>query len=576
MKKKSNVPDNSKNIDNTLKNIYKSKGSPKFLFVLLLFLYAIAYFFVIKAALNQGEIALFGSTLPYTIFAGVFTTFANFCIIFLVLLFKKAGFFTSLSILVLQFPMIIVNLFERHSVASIPGAFTNLFTIVIISIIFLINLRISKYQEEIRNQAITDTLTKLPNRFACTELSNELIKKNEKFAIISIDLNNFKKINDTMGHESGDKVLIEVAHRWRNLADSRLSGTTDFLSRLGGDEFALIIRDYNSCLDIINTVNAYESELEKKFTIDDCDYFITASFGYAEFPIDADNTISLLSYSAAALHEVERLNNSNKILRYTHNLLKTEQILETERKIRYALENDAVFIYLQPQYNSEHKLRGFEALARMKDLDGSFISPVDFIPVAERVGLVDKIDMLVFRRAAEFLADILKQKQIDIIISSNISVRHLMKNNFIDEIKNVLQETGVPANHFEIEITESIMIDSDEKALKCINEIKKMGIKVAIDDFGTGYSSLSYLHKFPADMLKIDKSFIDVMNTSDSSKKYVATIISIGHILNLQVISEGVESDDQLETLKEIGGDYIQGYIWGRPMPPEQAARLVL
>ncbi|MCR4954797.1 MAG: bifunctional diguanylate cyclase/phosphodiesterase [Treponema sp.] len=576
MKKKSNVPDNSKNIDNTLKNIYKSKGNPKFLFVLLLFLYAIAYFFVIKAALMQGEFTIFGGEIPYAIFAGVFTTFANFCIIFLVLLFKKAGFFTALTILVVQFPMIIVNLFIRHAVASIPGAFTDLFTIVIITIIYLNNLRISRYQEEIRNQAITDMLTKLPNRFACTELSNELIKKNEKFAIISIDLNNFKKINDTMGHEAGDKVLIDVSKRWRALADSRFSGTTDFLARLGGDEFALIVRDYNSCLDIINTVDAYETELEKKFTIDDCDYFITASFGYAEFPIDADNTISLLSCSAAALHEVERLNNSNKILRYTHNLLKTEQILETERKIRYALENDAVFIYLQPQYNSEHKLRGFEALARMKDLDGSFISPVDFIPVAERVGLVDKIDMLVFRRAAEFLADILKQKQIDIIISSNISVRHLMKNNFIDEIKGVLQETGVPANHFEIEITESIMIDSDEKALKCINEIKNMGIKVAIDDFGTGYSSLSYLNKFPADMLKIDKSFIDVMNTNDSSKKYVATIISIGHIMNLQVISEGVESDDQLETLKEIGGDYIQGYIWGRPMPPEQAARLVL
>ena len=235
MKKNSNVPDNSKNIDNTLKNIYKSKGNPKFLFVLLLFLYAIAYFFVIKAALMQGEFTIFGGEIPYAFFAGVFTTFANFCIIFLVLLFKKAGFFTALSILVLQFPMIIVNLFIRHAVASIPGAFTDLFTIAIITIIYLNNLRISRYQEEIRNQAITDMLTKLPNRFACTELSNELIKKNEKFAIISIDLNNFKKINDTMGHEAGDKVLIDVSKRWRALADSRFSGTTDFLARLGGD-----------------------------------------------------------------------------------------------------------------------------------------------------------------------------------------------------------------------------------------------------------------------------------------------------------------------------------------------------
>ncbi len=169
----------------------------------------------------------------------------------------------------------------------------------------------------------------------------------------------------------------------------------------------------------------------------------------------------------------------------------------------------------------------------------------------------------------------IRAREADIVLSMNVSVRHLMKNDFIDELREIIASCSVPARNLEIEITESIMIDSAEKALDRIRQVKAMGIKVAIDDFGTGYSSLSYLNKFPADMLKIDKSFIDVMNTSESSKQYVATIISIGHILNLKVISEGVETEDQLETLKNVGCDYIQGFIWGRPLPPEEAARLV-
>ena len=212
----------------------------------------------------------------------------------------------------------------------------------------------------------------------------------------------------------------------------------------------------------------------------------------------------------------------------------------------------------------------------MKDADGNFISPGEFIPVAEKVGLIDKVDHSVFKNSATFFGELIKKAGTDITLSVNVSVRHLMKNDFLDEVREVLNTCGVPAGQLEIEITESVMIDSAQKALQCINEIKNMGITIAIDDFGTGYSSLSYLNNFPANLLKIDKSFIDKMNTSDSSKKYVAAIISIGHIMNFNVISEGVEEEEQLETLKEIGCDFIQGFIWGRPLPPEEAEKLVL
>lgn len=176
----------------------------------------------------------------------------------------------------------------------------------------------------------------------------------------------------------------------------------------------------------------------------------------------------------------------------------------------------------------------------------------------------------------KFFGELVRKTGANITLSINISVRHLMKNDFLDEVISIITSSGIPAGQLEIEITESVLIDSAEKALQCINEIKKMGIKIAIDDFGTGYSSLSYLYNFPADLLKVDKSFIDNMNTNRSSKQYVAAIISIGHIMKYDVISEGVEKEDQLETLKEIGCDYIQGFIWGRPLSMVEAENIVM
>ncbi|MBO4532234.1 MAG: bifunctional diguanylate cyclase/phosphodiesterase [Treponema sp.] len=566
-------------IDKTLEKLSASSSAstPKVFFVLIVILQLFATFFTSKIAASKEIINFFGIRIALTAFTGVFSSLGNIIIIFLTYLFWKSGYFTSLVLLFIQLPLLAMGMMQRQNPNNIAGLFNNLSTFIVITIIFLNNLRISKYQERMRNQATTDSLTGLPNRFACTILLDNLVKKNERFALVSVDLNNFKSINDTMGHDAGDKMLIEIANRWRDIADTNKTGTNDFIARLGGDEFAFVIRHYSSCLDIVDTINIYEKTLEGKILIDDYDYFITASFGYAEFPDDAMDSSSLFSCADAALHKIKKPDSSSKILKFNPELVNTERNMKIERKIRAALETNDVLFHLQPQYDSEHKLRGFEALARIKDADDTFIRPDIFIPIAERSGLIDRIDLMVFKKAALFLSDMIKKagKDLDIIFCINVSVRHLMKNNFIEEIKKVLHESGVSANHFEIEITESIMIESFEKAFKYINELKDMGFKVAIDDFGTGYSSLSYLHSFPANLLKIDKSFIDVMSDSDSSKQYVATIISIGHILNLKVISEGVETEAQLSILKDIGCDYIQGYIWGKPMPPEDAEKLI-
>ena len=564
-------------VDKTLRRLSLDRETPKSAYILLLLLYGIAMFLTIASARTQAEITVLGETIPFNSLTGVFSMLGNTCIIILVMLFRKVGYFTSMILLVIQLPSYWINTFVRHNIQNIPGLFTGFMIMVVITIIFISNRKILDYQQSIRDQAIKDSLTDLPNRFACKELMQDLLRRNSDFVVVSADLNNFKSINDTMGHSAGDAVLIEVARRWRELANNTTTETTEFVARNSGDEFILIISDYNSLDDVEETIEAYKAELEKKMTIDDCDYYMTACYGYAVCPDDSTVIDNIFTFADAAMHEVKDKERGHgiSILRYTSEILNAEKTIDIERKIRNALEQDKIFYHLQPQYDIDHKLRGFEALARMRDDDGSYISPVDFIPVAEKTGLVDRIDMKVYEMAVDFIAKVIAETGRHITISVNVSVRHLMKNNFIEEIRRVLEERNVSADHIEIAITGSIMIDSAEKALERIEQLKAMGMKVAIDDFGTGYSSLSYLNSFPSDLLKIDKSFIDKMNLSDSSRQYVAMIISIGHTLDLKVISEGVESADQVDVLKDIGCDYIQGYVWGKPMPPEEAGKLV-
>lgn len=569
------MPKKFKDTKDILKEISLHNEPNKIVFFALVIVSLVSAVSLSRVARSQDILMLFGNPVPIASLTGVLSSFSNMLIILLVVFFGKKGLITSLVLIIGQLPTMLMNMLKQHSSASLPGLFYNLLTIIAIIIIYMSSVKIKNYQDRINEQAVTDRLTGLPNRFACTELMSKLIKRGENFAVISIDINNFKSINDTMGHSTGNQVLIRVASRWKNAAEGNLSDTRDFIARLGGDEFALIIREYDSDEDILKTIHFYESILENKLLIDGYDYFITASFGYAEFPVDADNVDALFTYSDTAMYEIKRENITDHILRFRPELLQSERSLKIEREVRNAIEKDTVYFNLQPQFDFSHKLRGFEALARIKDSNGNNISPGEFIPIAEQTGLIDRIDNAVFRKSAAFIADAIKKKNADITLSINASVRHLMKNDFIDELKSVLSESGLPAKNLEIEITESIMLDSADKALECIRKIKDMGIKIAIDDFGTGFSSLSYLSKVPADLLKIDKSFVDEMNTSESATQYVAAIIAIGHIMNMQVISEGVETQEQLDTLATIECDYIQGFFWGSPMQAEEAGELI-
>ncbi len=545
------------------------------MFWILLVLYFIATFIVSISASSGASIMIAGRSLPMYTFAGVFSSVSHICVVMIAVYYGKQGFVSALTVLFIQLPLILMSVFMGHNLTSIPGVFGNIMAIGVVILIRRNNVKIDAYQDSLRTQAVTDILTGLPNWFAVTELIEELIKKKIPFALVTIDMNGFKIINDTMGFDTGNEVLVEAAKRWKAVADGGATGTFDFIARLSGDEFVLVIREFESDDDIRNSIRMYEAALNDQMDNIGYDFFVSASFGYSLFPYDSGDMDELITFSNLAMYEIKNERSGEHIRKYSKDMQKKERTLEVEVKIKNALDNDKVLYMLQPQYDMNHKLRGFEALARMKDDDGSFISPAEFIPVAEKTGLIDRVDSAVFGKAATYVGNLIKETGSDVILSLNVSVKHLMKKDFLVEISNLIASSGIPAEQLELEITESIMIESVEKAMNCINEIRKMGVKIAIDDFGTGYSSLSYLNSFPAHLLKVDKSFIDKMNTSDSSKQYVAAIITLGHVMGFNVISEGVEDADQIETLKDIGCDYIQGYVWGKPLLPEDAGKLV-
>ena len=575
MKKAADSSNETRILEKTLESLDVRREAPISVFILLFLLYLAAAFTVGVTAGSHKEIVINSIHVPVYVFAGVFSSLSNLCIIFMVIFCGKPGLITSVIVIIIQIPMILAGILVRGNYTSIPGIFVDILTISAVIVIYYNKRRLEKYQVRLREQATTDPLTGLPNAFAITELLDELIKHKKPFAAVTIDINDFKSINDTMGFDMGNKILVAVASRFKDIADQGLSGTLDFIARLSGDEFSLIIRNYTSEKDIEKTLKQYEAAITDKINIEGYDFFVNLRIGYAVFPQDADNLDSLISYSVAAMKEVKRVKSSDHILRFSSEL-KADDHLITDHKVREALENGNMFFNLQPQYDIAHKLRGFEVLARMKDSDGAIIRPDVFIPAAERMGLIDALDQQVYDMAASFFGDMIGRTGTEAMLSINVSVRHMMKSNFIEEIRELLKKSRIPASQLEIEITESILIESTEKASNILNELKGMGIRIAIDDFGTGYSSLSYLNSFPSDTLKIDKSFIDIMNTSVSSQKYVEAIISLAHVMDYEVVAEGVETDDQLDTLRNINCDYIQGYIWGRPLPKEEAEKIVI
>ncbi|MCR4719806.1 MAG: EAL domain-containing protein [Firmicutes bacterium] len=559
-----------------ISNFYIDRKPPGVLFVVLLLVYILAAVFVNITAQLESNLVFFGQAVQLSFLTGAISSVANLCAIFLVIFYSKHGFIASIIILLAQFPNLIIEFIFKHNYFGITGFFVNILTVLAVCIIYINKKKVERYQITIQEYAVTDRLTKLPNRIACSMHMDELIKCNKPFVVAIMNLNNFKSINNALGQSIGDAILSEIAIRLKETTIRDTSGTSVFLAYNGGDEFTLVINNYRDSDELVKVLEYYKATLNDTITFKECEYFISARIGYAEYPRDAKSSEDLYICALTAVTNAKKDRGKSHICGFMSNMYSAEREIDMERKIREALKEGRVYFYLQPQYNIMHRLRGFEVLARICDKDGNIISPVEFIPIAEKAGLIDSIDYTVFRNASKFLGELIRHTGTDIILSVNVSVMHLMKKNFLSEVQEILEKSDVPANRIEIEITESIMIDSIDEAVRSISELKKMGFRIAIDDFGTGYSSLSYLNTFPADILKVDKSFIKKISSGSSHEKYVAAIISIGHIMNFGVVAEGVETSEQLEILRNVGCDYIQGFYWGEPMPREEAEKLVI
>lgn len=517
----------------------------------------------------------FGSeVVPLSAFTGIFALLQSAVIMFIVIFYRKAGIVTTSMLMGFQLFGLVNTVFGQHLYSAISGMVSIVINFVLSIVIYNYMNKIDKYQEELCSMAVIDSLTELPNRRASSKYISDVISGGEKFALVMIDINNFKKINDSVGHEIGNEVLVEISRRWNEVKNSD-ECSCDFIARQGGDEFILVLRGYENDAELREKVDKYITALNDKICVHDCEAYLTASYGYAEFPTDTKTVSQLFAFADTAMYCAKREKN-NGLVKFSREMnAEIEKTFIIEKQIREAIDTKGLYFVLQPQYyTATHKLRGFEALARMKAGDVA-VSPADFIPVAEKIGIIDYVDRSVMCGAIDMFSRLIRETGTDVTLSVNVSVSHLLQKGFVKEITDIIGAYDMPPHQLEIEITESLMIVSAEEAVKCLTDLKKLGVKVAIDDFGTGYSSLSYLNTIPADILKVDKSFIDKMNSEASGRQYVSAIISIGHIMNFSVISEGVEDPEQIETLKAIGCDIVQGYIWGKPLMPDTAEALV-
>ncbi|BAZ43744.1 response regulator receiver modulated diguanylate cyclase/phosphodiesterase with PAS/PAC sensor(s) [Chondrocystis sp. NIES-4102] len=426
--------------------------------------------------------------------------------------------------------------------------------------------------------ALHDNLTGLPNRALFMDRLEQQLKKsynnnNYLFAVLFLDLDRFKVVNDSVGHLIGNKLLIEIAQRLE-----KLIAPTDTVARLGGDEFTILLENINSKLDAIVVAESIYQTLSIPFNIDGYELFTTASIGIAlssqgyEKPADILRDADLTMYSAKeqgkARYEIFDNSLRDRAL----------QRLELETDLRRAIERREFEVYYQPITSLKlGTLSGFEALARWNHPQKGCIQPNDFIPICEETGLIVPLGNWLLREACLATRNwqLKYPSHPPIRMSVNLSGQQFRDPQLVDEITKILDETGLEGKFLKLEITESILIDNLETVTEIILNLRKKQIQFSIDDFGTGYSSLSYLHRFPVDTIKIDRSFVNQMQANGENSAIVKAIVTLAHLLNMDVIAEGIETTSQLAQLKLLECEYGQGFFFSKPLNKQQAEALI-
>ena len=425
-------------------------------------------------------------------------------------------------------------------------------------------------QEKIHHLAYHDSLTGLPNRALFIDRIDQAISRAERedgqFAILFIDIDNFKVINDSMGHAAGDELLTIVSQRLtQNLRK------TDTVARIGGDEFTIILEEIKSVENVSLVAKNILSVLDEPVEINQIEIHISGSIGVALYPQDGSDVGVLLKNSDTAMYRAKELGRKNFQF-YTQEMsFKVMQRMDLENQIRNALKNEEFLVYYQPKVNLvSGQCHGVEALVRWQHPEKGLISPCTFIPLAEETGLITQLDQWVMQVACKQVQAWREQGYPISNLSVNVSARHFKDESLFADCKKMLETSKLPAKYIEIELTESALVENYLVAKEMLNDIHNLGIKIALDDFGTGYSSMTYLKEFPFDTIKLDRSFIHNLPDDKENSAIIIAMIKLAEALNLNVVAEGIETDDQKYFLTDHGCHYGQGYLWSKPMSAEE------
>lgn len=429
-------------------------------------------------------------------------------------------------------------------------------------------------QDELFHLAYHDTLTKLPNRTQfnqhITTLINHYDREEKEFAVLFLDLDNFKYVNDSYGHNIGDLLLIKVAKIFKSVLRN-----VDFVARLGGDEFTVVIDDYQNIKQIQTLCKRIIEKLAQPLEIRAKKLSIGCSIGVAVYPKDGITKNALIKNADTAMYESKH--NGKNIFTF-HTKQMNEELhrkMQLDNGIREALALGEFEMHYQAKLATEDKsIIGAEALIRWNSPSLGNISAIELISYAEESGLIKEIGNFILENVFESVA-LLEKSFGSIVVSINISSLQLQDSEFIYTVMSLLKKTKVNPKMIEFEITETKIMHNIEENIEKLLRLKRLGIGISIDDFGTGYSSMSYLQKLPIDIIKIDKSFIDEIHLSNDSEILVKAIVSLSKALNLKTVAEGVEVQAQLEHLQNIGCDYIQGYLYSKPLPLKDFTELL-
>lgn len=430
-------------------------------------------------------------------------------------------------------------------------------------------------EERVQHLATHDVLTGLPNRAHFSQLLAQTIlnaqQTRDYFALLFVDLDRFKFVNDTMGHDAGDQLLKELTARFR-----RSLRTDDVVARFGGDEFIVLLRGVDTSERIAKIARKLLATATLPIQIEAREIRITASIGIACFPTDGDDERTLLKSADIAMYSAKE-DGKNTFHFYSRELkARALEKLSIEHQLRNACLSEEFTLHFQPKRNLKHgHISGAEALLRWNNAELGSVAPERFVALAEETGLIIDIGKWVLRQACAQCVSWLRSGLPEVAIAVNLSARQFADKLLVDDIAATLTETGMPPHLLELEVTEGMMIHNPALAAQILERIKKLGVRLAVDDFGTGYSSLGQLKNYPIDTLKIDQSFIRDIHQSDRNRALTEAIIAMGKSLGLNVVAEGVETQEQEDFLRHRGCDEIQGYLFAHPLPADEFARML-